>query len=390
MTLMLAALLGAAHAAPITLHHQARLLDAAGAPVHGSHDLTVALWDAAEGNTTPLWQARFDDSAVEDGFVSLALGTDGSLDSSTFLTGAVWVSIAVDDAALGERLPLASVPSAGVAHSVLLGMVDGCDADRAGALRYTERGEFEGCNGAAWIPLGAQPGSEVFPGATCKDILSRRPTAVDGVYFANAGTTEEAEPIFCDMASGGWTLIGKASNGSAGQFGPTFLAGNSHRGEPGYLDRSVESASYASRFAGAWWGAAGFTEVRLELWRAGALVKALEFDATGATNSSWFDMPRLTEVTGWTDLPNGTYNAFSISSGDANYRRDFYISHNHGGCPADAGWLAVTWGTSCTEWHNPAANRILYSPGSTYMDWSAGSSLSESTAFADVMVILAR
>src|SRR5690606_25141642 len=114
-----------------------------------------------------LWQTRIDDAPVSAGFVSLQLGAAGNLDSSVFLGGEVWLSLTVDDVPQGGRQLLASVPSAAMAHAVQLGAVQDCDVARAGALRFTDRGEFEGCNGSSWVPLGAQPGSEVFPGRTC-------------------------------------------------------------------------------------------------------------------------------------------------------------------------------------------------------------------------------
>ena len=50
MILRLVALLSltaSASAAPVQLHHQVRLLDAAGGPVNGEHGLSVVLYDSA-------------------------------------------------------------------------------------------------------------------------------------------------------------------------------------------------------------------------------------------------------------------------------------------------------------------------------------------------------
>lgn len=392
MTTLLALVLAAtASAAPVTLHHQARLVDSAGTPISGTHDVDVALWSTDDlGQTTPVWLGEYTQVSVDAGYINLALGADGSLDSGLFVGQDLWVSLRVDDADVGARQRLASVPTAALSHGVQLSEVATCNAAAAGTLRYTDRGEFEGCNGAAWVPLGAQPGSEVFPGVTCKDILSRRPTAVDGVYFVNAGTTDTAEQVFCDMSDGGWTLIGKASDGSAANYGTVFPAGNSNRGVSAYLDRSAESGAYASRLAGAWWASAGFTEVRVEIWRGGAIDKTLTFNAASASNTSWFSMPTLTGVTGWNDLPYGTYNAFAMSTGDGNYIRDFYISQQHNGCPEDRGWLVLPASNSCTDWHNPSVGRILYSTTTGFIDWTDGAAISSNAAYADVMVILAR
>lgn len=53
--------------------------------------------------------------------------------------------------------------------------------------------------------------------------------------------------------------------------------------------------------------------------------------------------------------------------------RTFYLSHNHGGCDNDAGWLAITGqtGCGCDSWDKTGTvPKFLYSASSNYINWS--------------------
>lgn len=382
--LMVMAFPMAATAAPVQLAHQARLLDVDGTPINGPTALGISLWDADSGGQS-IWSGEWSAITIDDGFVSVMLGQDNLLDSADLLATDVWLGITV----AGQTLPrqrLVSVVHAATASAVQLGAVETCDADHAGIVRFSD-GVFAGCNGTAWVQFGIEMGDELRPGATCADIRSVRPTAADGVFWVNAGTTDTANPVFCDM-NGGWTMIAKASQGSAAGMGQTFLGGGTNNLDESVLHRAVSPVKYVSRFAAPWWTAADFTEVRLELWDDGVLVRQILFDATGQSNSTWFTLPRVRSVVGWTDLaPGQSVNAFTIEEVNS---RDFYISKLHNSCPNDRGWLAITEGVSCTDWHNPSVDQILYSGAATNIDWTNGTALSASARYADTMVVFAR
>ncbi|KAI8510962.1 hypothetical protein Bbelb_118780 [Branchiostoma belcheri] len=65
----------------------------------------------------------------------------------------------------------------------------------------------------------------------------------------------------------------------------------------------------------------------------------LIFDGTNTDKFTWFSKSRLLSSP-WNDINTEPQNYFSIV-GAPQYKRSFYINRNWGGCPNDAGWLAV-------------------------------------------------
>lgn len=172
MSLSLAA---PASAVPLDLNHQGRLLDAGGAPIHGTHLVDLGLADASSGGSVT-WLV--DDASVpfDDGYFSLALP---DVPAATFAAGDRWLAVRVDNGAeLLPRVPMSAVPWA-----IRAGTVDapaGCVADstlvwsgagwscaprvapvqlandtntctpaRAGTLRWTGA-TLDLCTGGAW------------------------------------------------------------------------------------------------------------------------------------------------------------------------------------------------------------------------------------------------
>ena len=72
-----------AQATPLEVPHQGRLSDSSGAPVHGEHALTFALWDAATAGTS-VWTETHPSVAVDGGYFSVVLGGQEPLDNSVF------------------------------------------------------------------------------------------------------------------------------------------------------------------------------------------------------------------------------------------------------------------------------------------------------------------
>ena len=99
----------AAPAAPSRLlTYQGHLLDAAGLPVaDGAYPMTFSLWGAAMGGAQ-LWGPEAHTVTVTDGYFSLLLGTEISLDATHF-TGDTYLEIAVGGETLTPRQPLGAV-----------------------------------------------------------------------------------------------------------------------------------------------------------------------------------------------------------------------------------------------------------------------------------------
>jgi hypothetical protein len=120
---MILALALAAAAAPTTVAHQGRLLDAAGAPVHGARTILFELYDAAEGGNR-LW---FESQSVQvtDGYYQVVLGNGTPLDEAALAGDARWLALDVlGSGPLETRSPLTSTPFALSARSLRGGPVD--------------------------------------------------------------------------------------------------------------------------------------------------------------------------------------------------------------------------------------------------------------------------
>jgi hypothetical protein len=118
----LAALLATvAHAAPTTLTHQGRLVDASGAPIEGAHTVHVRIYDQPTGGTL-----RWSDSVpvtIEDGYYSVQIGATTPF-GPTHAAGStsLWVGVAIDTGAeLVPRTALSRVPFAMEAATISAG-----------------------------------------------------------------------------------------------------------------------------------------------------------------------------------------------------------------------------------------------------------------------------
>ena len=103
------ALIALAHAATPAFVVTARVLDADGAAVSGDHAITVSVYDEV-ADADPAWSDVFV-ATLADGYVSVELGTDGSLPDDLFADGTAWLAVALDGTE-PPRTPLVPVPVA--------------------------------------------------------------------------------------------------------------------------------------------------------------------------------------------------------------------------------------------------------------------------------------
>jgi len=89
------------------ISYQAFLTNSGGAPLNGSHDLVVELWNAETGGDH-LWTGTYNSQSVVDGLVDLAL----AVDAADFNGQALWLALMVDGQALTPRQEILPAPYA--------------------------------------------------------------------------------------------------------------------------------------------------------------------------------------------------------------------------------------------------------------------------------------
>jgi hypothetical protein len=237
-------------AAPVNLHHQGRLLDAAGAPVSGSRALTFELFDAAEGGAS----LDLDSHTVTlaDGFYSVVLYLD-----SAALTADAWLEVREGTTALGPRQPLVTVPRAAVAERVeggtvsasrvtltgggelVLGQSTATSCATQGALVYDPTlQQVKVCTATGYVSVGGTKTIATFGGVrqwsdataatSCEKY--RRPANSNEVYAGDVGNGlylvdpdggagQPAFSAYCDMTTdnGGWTIVYAATGANSEQ-----------------------------------------------------------------------------------------------------------------------------------------------------------------------------
>ncbi|XP_029211738.2 uncharacterized protein LOC114975714 isoform X2 [Acropora millepora] len=242
-----------------------------------------------------------------------------------------------------------------------------CDSKaHDGALKYSN-GKLFLCLNSEWKALrmtGVQEyGTELNPGSSCKDILEKADgkELSDGVYWIGIGLSESplstSFPVYCDMRSGGWTLVLKvvsyADQGLV-KFGDVLDS------TWPIQEYNMEALSITNQYKGHYknqvffdgnWESFNASEARVSLYESGNVVKELLFNAAASKYSNWFEKARLKSAPGWNNIwrhPQNYFNMYGYCGNlGPNQCRFFFINRHFGGCSVDKGWLMYTEHNVC-------------------------------------------
>ncbi|KAK2567399.1 hypothetical protein P5673_008206, partial [Acropora cervicornis] len=264
-----------------------------------------------------------------------------------------------------------------------------CDSKaHDGALKYSN-GKLFLCLNSEWKALrmtGVQEyGTEFNPGSSCEDILEKAngKDLSDGVYWIGIRLSESplstSFPVYCDMTSGGWTLVLKVV--SHADQGLVKFWDVLYSTWP-IQEYNMEALSITNQYKGHYknrvyldgnWEYFNASQARVSLYERGNVVKELVFNAAASQYSNWFEKARL-KSSPWSDIWSDQQNYFSVSgycgAPGGQQCRYFYINRNFGGCHIDRGWLMYTDNNACGFEHVPRYSTVQYSKlsGSARMD----------------------
>lgn len=131
LTLTLAAASFAQGTVPERVSVSARMVDTAGLPVSGSHDVVFALFDVDVGGVARWTESRTGVAFTADGLFNLELGANTPL-TATILDGQrLYLQLTIDGTPMNPRIPIVSVPYA-------LRATTAASAARVGTLAPTD------------------------------------------------------------------------------------------------------------------------------------------------------------------------------------------------------------------------------------------------------------
>ncbi|XP_068748630.1 uncharacterized protein [Montipora capricornis] len=266
------------------------------------------------------------------------------------------------------------------------------DAAHAGSIRYAN-GKVQVCLGTEWktVQYTSAYGTERNPGYSCKDILdnSAGQQLNDGVYWIRLRGHLDGFPVYCQMTTGGWTMVFKIASGvnkvvwdvyrsttTSAEFVTAALdVTNQHQDH--YKNRVVLN-----------WDNFNATQARVSVYKGGVVQKELLFNAQGTDNLNWFSAGKLISSS-WPNIKTESTNFFGIQGDchdDDGACRSFFINKSYDGCNSDYGWIVGATSNIWCSWETSATNQynVLYSKTTSYTNWNTAANV----GVADAMVVL--
>ncbi|XP_020618230.1 uncharacterized protein LOC110056128 [Orbicella faveolata] len=228
-------------------------------------------------------------------------------------------------------------------------------------------------------------GDQKNPGFSCKDILENNEAArnYDGIYWITLSDPQEAFPVYCDMAGGGWTMVFKAVSGC------DEIAHEIYTSSETYAEYEMDALDVTNRYTNDYknrivlnWCRFGASEARVVLYEGEDPVKEMIFNAKESDNEHWFQFDKLTSEIPWADMNDQPQNRFAIKE---RFKRSFIINSEYGRCPKDIGWMVISGGGCPWERHF-GRDSILYSKLTGRTNWN----VYENVGVADTLVVFLR
>jgi len=217
------------------------------------------------------------------------------------------------------------------------------------------------CNGKAFFPIPiAGFGTAGNATLNCKDLKTKDPAAPSGTYWIDPdGPSGPATPFqnYCDQSQfgGGWTMALKYSAG-LGNFDPQALV----KAKSGMdLVGQLNPAKSGNILSAGTIALPGATELLAVVYKGSVAVYTIGFSLVpGDLNATWVKGKFIKSLS---SVDIADYDPSLVSLG-SNSGRQFYVTHNHGGCPNDAGSLVVATGGGGCGWEG-GAQFIWYHAG---------------------------
>ncbi|XP_067032810.1 uncharacterized protein [Acropora muricata] len=266
-------------------------------------------------------------------------------------------------------------------------------ADHAGAIKYAN-GKVHVCLGTEWKTLPFESnspyGTENNPAYSCKDILDNAEPGqqhTDGVYWIRLRGGLAAFPVYCDMATGGWTMVFKIASGVSNK-----LVWDVYNSSVTANENVTAALNVTNQYKDHYknrvilnWETFNAAQARVSLYKNSISQKELLFNASGTDKLNWFSVGQLISSS-WPSIKTTPTNYFSIQ-GDCRPGacRSFFINKSYNNCPRDFGWLVGSTSSSWCNWETSAAHKfnILYSKVNPYTNWN----VAENVGVADAMVV---